>query len=326
MNTLILLLATGVANPPATPLQCAAPTAAKGDNKGGPPLVHTFDLVHAGTGTLTITKVEAGCGCLRQLLTANVLQPGETARLTIDVNTLTQPDGPNRWQIRVNYKAEAPGAQPQVGELLLQITANLSREVAVNPPQLGFSTSGVASQTITVTDTRAKPLTVLKAGVSTPHLTVEIGPREAGKGQAIIVKVSADAPVGHTDQVVTLLTDDTEYPELRVPVRLLKRAGGTVTAAPDSVAVRFAAGQTEVSTLVQLRGTDGKPVGITAAESDHPGVTVKWSPTAGPVAVVRVTVTEAAAIQPGTCKVRVRLAEPSAQEVVIPVGWTGVKK
>ncbi|MFO0825334.1 MAG: DUF1573 domain-containing protein [Gemmataceae bacterium] len=326
MNTLILLLAAGVANPPATPLQCAAPTASKGDIKGGPPLAHTFDLVHAGTGTLTITKVEAGCGCLRQLLTANVLQPGETARLTIDVNTLTQPDGPNRWQIRVNYKAEAPGAQPQVGELLLQITANLSREVAVNPPQLGFSTSGVASQTITVTDTRAKPLTVLKAGVSTPHLTVDIGPREAGKGQAIIVKVSADAPVGHTDQVVTLLTDDTEYPELRVPVRLLKRAGGTVTAAPDTVAVRFAAGQTEVSTLVQLRGTDGKPVGIAAAESDHPGVTVKWSPTAGPVAVVRVTVTEAAAVQPGTCKVRVRLAEPSGQEVVIPVGWTGLKK
>lgn len=327
MNTLMLLLAVGVANPPAAaPLQCAAPTAAKGDFKGGPPLVHTFDLVHSGNGTLTITKIEAGCGCLRQLLTANVLQPGETARLTIDVNTLTQPDGPNRWQIRVAYKLEAPAAQPQLGELLLQITATLSREVAVNPPQLGFSTTGVASQSITVTDTRAKPLTVLKAGVSSPHLSVEIGPREAGKGQIVTVKVAAETPAGHTDQVVTLLTDDTEYPELRVPVRVLKRAAGTVTAAPDAVAVRFAAGQTEVSTLVQLRGTDGKPVAVASVESDHPGVTVKWSPTAGTVAVVRVTVTAAAAAQAGSCKVRVRFAEPATQEVVIPVGWTGLKK
>src|SRR5690242_9264591 len=99
MNTLVLMLAVGVANPPPA-LHCPTPAAAKGDVKGGPPLAHTFDLTHAGTaGTLTLTKIEAGCGCLRQSLSANTLQPGETAKLTIEVNTLTQPDGPNRWQV-----------------------------------------------------------------------------------------------------------------------------------------------------------------------------------------------------------------------------------
>jgi len=327
MNTLILLLAIGVGNQPApTPLQCANPTAAKGDVKGGPPIVHTFELVHNGTGTLSITKVEAGCGCLRQALSAKVLQPGQTAGLTIDVNSLTQPDGPNRWQILVAYSVESPGVPPQTGELLLQITATLSREVSVNPPQLGFSTTGVASQALTVTDTRAKPLTVVKAGASSPHLSVEVGTREAGKGQAITVKLAADAPAGHTDEIVTLVTDDSAYPELRVPVRVLKRTAGAVAATPDSVAVRFAAGQTEVSTLVQLRAADGKSVGVAGAESDHPGVTVKWSPVSGSVAVVRVTVTESAAAQPGSCKVRVKLAEAGGPDVVIPVGWTGAKK
>ncbi|MBA4189190.1 MAG: hypothetical protein C0467_14425 [Planctomycetaceae bacterium] len=327
MNTLILLLATGVGTQPVpTPLQCATPTAAKGDIKGGPPLIHTFDLVNSGPGTLRITKVEAGCGCLRQVLTAKVLQQGEAAKLTIEVNTLTQPDGPNRWQIVVGYQTEAPGVPLQTGEQLLQITANLSREVTVNPPQLGFSTSGVASHALTVTDTRAKPLTVTKAGASSPHLAVEVGQREAGKGQTVTVKLNADAPAGHSDEIVTLLTDDPAYPELRVPVRVLKRAAGAVTATPDTVAVRFAAGQSEVSTLVQLRAADGKPVGIVAAESDHPSVTVKWSPGVGAVAVVRVTVTETAAAQAGSCKVRVKLAEAGGTEVVIPVGWTGVKK
>jgi len=297
-----------------------------GDIKGGPPLVHTFELVHKGTGTLTITKVEAGCGCLRQLLSVNTLQPGETAKLTIDVNTLTQPDGPNRWQISVGYKVESPGLPQQVGELLLQITATVSREVSVTPPQLGFSTSGVASQTLTVMDSRAKPFTVIKAGTSSPHLTAEVGPREVGKGQIITVKLAADAPAGHTDQIVTLITDDPAYPEFRVPVRVLKRGAGTVTAAPETVAVRFAAGQTEVSTLVQLRAADGKPLGVSRAESDHPGVTVKWAPGSGSVAVVRVTVTQAAAVQAGSCNVRVRLSEPDGPEVVIPVGWTGAKK
>ena len=50
--------------------------------------------------------------------------------------------------------------------------------------------------------------------------------------------------------------------------------------------MRFAAGQTEVSTLVQLRAADGKSVGIAGAESDLPGVTVKWSPGSGATAVV----------------------------------------
>src|SRR4051794_38093183 len=109
MNTLILVLAAAGANPPPAPLHCPAPVAACGEVKGGPPLAQTFELTHKGTGTLSITKVEAGCGCLRRSLSADVLRPGETAKLTVEVNTLTQPDGPNRWQVAVSYRQEAPG-------------------------------------------------------------------------------------------------------------------------------------------------------------------------------------------------------------------------
>jgi len=331
MNTLILLLAAGVGNPAAAPLVCAAPSADKGEVKGGPPLTHTFELAHRGpAGTLTITKVEAGCGCLRQLLQRPVLQPGETSALTIEVNTLTQPDGPNRWQATVGYKLETPGAPPQVGELLLQVHAKLSREVTVTPPQLGFSTAGAASQVLTLRDARGKPLTVLRAVASSPHLKVEIAPRQAepmkSATQTVTVTLAADAPEGHRDEAVVLQTDDPEYPEFRVPVRVLKRTAGAVLATPEAVAVRFAAGQEEVSTLVRLRAVDGKPLAVSSAQSDHPGVAVKWSPDRGAVAAVRVSVTDKAAAQSGSCTVRVRLAEPGAQEVVIPVAWTAVKK
>lgn len=323
MNTLICLLAVGVGHPPANePLCCPAPVAARGEVKGGPPLAHTFELIHSGAaGTLTVTRIEAGCGCLRQSLTTGVLQPGESAKLTIEVNTLTQPDGPNRWQITVGYKIDTPGTPPRTGELLLQITATLTREVSVNPPQLGFSTSGAASQVLSVSDTRSKPLVVTRAAASSPHLAVEVGPHQPGKPQSVTVKLSENAPVGQTDETITLLTNDPAYPELRVPVRVLKRPAGGVVANPDVVAMRFAPGQTELSTLVQLRATDAKAVAVAGAESDHPGVTAKWSAVAGAVAVVRITVTEAAATQPGNCTVRVKLAEPAGQEVIIPVSW-----
>src|SRR5262245_47085418 len=150
MNTLILLAATVAAPPPA--LSCANPVADRGDVKGGPPLSHTFDLTHRGpAGSLTITKVESGCGCLRQHLSAGVLQPGETTKLTVEVNTLTQPDGPNRWQAVVSYRIDVPGIPgqllppPQTGQLPLTIAANLSRDVSVTPPQVAFSCTGEAT-------------------------------------------------------------------------------------------------------------------------------------------------------------------------------------
>jgi hypothetical protein len=330
MNTLIFLAASSFTTQPIAPLYCPESLVAKGDVKGGPPLVHAFELTHRGTGTLTITRVEASCGCLRQSLSCGVLQPGEKATLTLEVNTLTQPIGHNRWQVTVGYKIETPGSPTQSGEVLLQITATVSREVVVNPPQLGFSTTGAASQTLTITDQRAKPLNVVKATTSNPHLTVEVAPRIAtaagGNSQTLTIKLAESMPAGHSDETVLMFTDDPLYPEFRVPVRVLKRLPCAVVATPETVAIRFSRDQNELSTLVQLRNAEGKPVTITSVESDHPGVTVKWSMGSGSVAVVRITVTEAAATQSGRCQVRVKLLEKTTDELVIPVAWIVMPK
>jgi hypothetical protein len=332
MNTLIFCAALATGQPPA-PAQpaafaCPAPVAARGEVKAGPPLVHTFELYNNTSGTVTILKVEAGCGCLRQALGSTTLRPGEKTGLLLEVNTLTQPDGPNRWQVVVSYKTESPGAAARAGELLLQISATLSRDIAVNPPQVAFSTTGAANQVLVVTDKRAKPLTVLKASSSAAHLTVDVAPAGAQPGQprtqAVTLKLAANAPAGHRDEIVVLYTDDSECPELRVPVRVLKREA-TVTATPSAVHLRFTDGQTVGSELVQLRAPDGKLVSIAGAESDFPGVQVKCSEGRGAVAAVRISVPAAIATQPGRCTVRVRLSEPGG-EVEIPVSWTGVKK
>jgi hypothetical protein len=326
MNTFIFLLAAGVGNPPAAPLTCAAPSAAKGDVKGGPPLLHTFELANSGASPISITKIEAGCGCVRRVLTRELLAPGETAKLTIEVNTLTQPDGPNRWQVSVAYQIEAAGKPRATGELLLQISATLSREVSVTPPQLAFSSAGAAAHTLQVGDTRGKPLTVVRAVASSPHLTAEVSAREMGKPQAIVVRLAADAPAGERDESILLQTDDPAYPELRVPVRVLKRAGAAVTAAPESITVRIAPGSADVSSLVQLRSRAGKALAIAAVESDHPAVSARWSPGEAAVAVVRITLSQTAAAKAGSATVKVKLAEPVGQELLIPVAWTVIVK
>ena len=75
MNVLFSLAVIGaLTQPPAPALHAAEPLAALGPVKAGPPVRHTFDLTHRwAAGTLTITGVEAGCGCLRQHLTVGTL-------------------------------------------------------------------------------------------------------------------------------------------------------------------------------------------------------------------------------------------------------------
>jgi hypothetical protein len=330
MNTLFFLLSVAPAAEPASPLTCAEPQALKGEVKAGPVLTHTFELTNRSGGTLTVTQVQASCGCLRRTINPEVLRPNETARLTLEVNTLTQPEGPNKWQVSVAYTIASPTSAPQPGELLLQLSATLTKEITVSPPQIAFSTSRSAEQVITVADSRERPFNIVKVISTTPDLTAELGQKSPlnprGQSQAVTIRLSEAAPAGRREEAVILVTDDPQYRELRVPVEVLKRASSGVSAAPESVSLQFTSDQTELSTLVQLRSSNGKPFNITAVEGDHPGVTAKFSITPGPVAVVRVTVTEAASAQPGTCKLKVKLAGAAEQEVTIPVSWTSGKK
>jgi hypothetical protein len=183
---------------------------------------------------------------------------------------------------------------------------------------LAFSTATGAKQTITVADSRAKPLTVTKATTTSRHLTTNV--RTAAGVQEVELVLAPESPTGETDEAVTLFTDDPEYGELRVPVRVTKRSATEVSAAPAKVNLQFAAGQTELSTLVQLRAA-GKPLTVAKVECEHPAVRVKWSEGTGPVATVRVIVSPNTA-SAGHADVRVTLSEPAGQVVTIPVAWS----
>lgn len=309
------ILALSLFAPP-SPLQCAEPTAAKGDVKCGPPLVHVFELRHAGmAGLLTITNIEAGCGCLRRHLSATVLKPGDAAQLTVEVNTLTQPEGPNRWGLRISYRLDDG---PATGALDLAISGKVVREISLAPPQLALSTTGEVVRTLTLTDRRLKPLTLTRAESTSPHLTATIAPRRDAE-TTITLTLAAAAPAGVRDEAVVLYSDDPEYPEFRVPVRVEKRAAGAAVVVPDAVALRFAAGEKAASALVQVRNPAGKDVAIEKVESDHPSVTAKSSTTRGPVAAIRVMVAAGSA---GRTDLRIHLAEPPGQLVILPVSWT----
>lgn len=323
--TLTLALALAALGPAAdvpAPLQATAASVDLGEVKSGPAHSHTFELKNAGTAALTVRDVLAGCGCSKVELSARELKPGDTAKLTVTTNTLTQPEGAVTWPIGVVYRTQVDG-QSFDGRLELKLTAKMVREVSVTPPLLAVSTAGGVTQTLKMEDRRAKPLTVTKAECSSKEITAEVKAAKTADGrttQEVVVTVGEGLAVGTHAETVTLRTDDPTCPLLEVPVRVHKRAADGVTATPAAASVRFATSQAEASGLVQLRG-GGKQVSIKSVECSTPGVTVKFSEDPGPVATVRVVVTAAKAGASGTAEVTVTLTEPTATKIVIPVTW-----
>lgn len=325
MNAILpLVVLAAVPGQPAAPaavLRAAAPAADKGEVMSGPPLTHTFELTHSGTaGVLSLTGIEAGCGCLRAEATPRVLNPGDTAKVTVTVNTLTQPEGPVTWTGSVKYAVDN-GPQREVN---VKLTAKLVREIAVTPPMLAVSTTGAVRQVITVTDRRAAPLTVSKAVATNPAFAVEVKAVDTPPGgirkQEIVLTVSADLPAGTHEDTVVLTTGDPACPELRIPVRVLKRAAGELAATPDALSIRLNAKQAETSAAAVIRA-EGKVVAIQKVDCAKAGVTVRHSEGSGPVATVRVVVNPATAGAAGATEVVVTLAEPPGKTVIIPVTW-----
>ena len=161
MNPMIAFLLAGAtaAAPADAPLRPAA--ADRGEVKAGPVLAHTFTLTHRGAGKLTVTGVTGGCGCIRADVARRDLSPGESTELAVEVNTLTQPEGPNAWRVVVRYQVEPPAAAappgglppPRVPEAFtaeFRLNATLVREVAVTPPAVAISAAGEAVQTLLV--------------------------------------------------------------------------------------------------------------------------------------------------------------------------------
>ena len=304
----------------------------RGEVRTGSQLVQTFDVHYRGeSGTLSITAIETPCGCLKPSASKSLLRAGEKSIITVTVNTLTQPAALHTWRVKVRYRVlpdaglpQPPDVQPDA-ELELKLSATLLREITVTPPMIALSTTVEATQTVVVTDHRAKSLAVLTATTTSPHLTATIAPGTVGNGVRAIpiaIHLKDTYPTGQNDETVVLTTDDPLYPELRVPIRVLKRKAGAIVPSPDSVEVRVPKSLEESSTLLQLRAPNRGAIRVTKIECDHPAIRTRFAPDAALAITVRVIASrEGAQQQNGQATLYITFAEPAGETLAITVSW-----
>jgi hypothetical protein len=315
-------------------LECAEPTVRAGDVRSGTALAHDFHLVNRGSLPVEVTDVHATCGCLAPKLDRRQVPAGREAILHVEINTLTQPAGAHTWMIRVTYRE---GDRP--GELDLVLGAKIISEISVLPPALTLfmqaSTTAASDpaadaalgHAITVHDRRPRPLAVTAVQPSTPHLRVRVGePRQDPAGgwtRSIQVEVAADCPAGRHDAVLRILADDATYPELNVPVTIVKRSPTEVRAAPDAVTLFGAAKEPLPAHIVLLSAPGDQEVAIEHIECDNPAVQCHWASGPGNRATLKFRI-DAARLRGNALRteVRVHLTRPTLQTVTIPVTCT----
>jgi Protein of unknown function (DUF1573) len=301
--------------------QAREPVVDRGEIKAGAALTQRFELVNRGSETVTIVDISVGCGCQKHHLSRKEVPPSESAELLMDVNTLPQSAGPNAWIATVKY---VEGRQA-VKEMQLRIQARVVREITVEPVSLFLSIDKETTHPVTVTDGRAKPLTVTAARCDSPHVKTQLGAKTAtGNGaqsQQVLITILATAPAGHSAATLLLITDDAEYRELRVPIVVSRKTPGQVDASPEQIDLRLAHGQTAASGLVRLRDPDDRPVIVDRIESDQSIVRCKWAAGPGAMATLRVGVETGGNAASGSGAVTVYVKEPKPQVLVIPISW-----
>ncbi|MBO0698555.1 MAG: DUF1573 domain-containing protein [Zavarzinella sp.] len=306
------------------PLAIDPPAVDRGELPANKPLVQTFRLKNTGPVSLTITEVDGACGCFRHSLAAKQIPPGESTELTLGINLLTQPEGPNTWKVVVRYKTDATPST--TGDEVIRLAAKVKKDVTVEPVALLLSAEGEITGTLTVIDRRGKPLTVTGVRLGLRGVRAEVKPAADAAGrrtQKVELTVSDACPAGQYADEVCIDTDDPDCRELRIPLRVIKKAPATgVQVAPGSVTLRFAKDQATASSLVRLKDANDREVVVDKAESDHPAIACKWASGPGAMATLRVTVDLNKAKAAGVGVVTVRVKGPTAETLIIPVSWT----
>ncbi|MGH7225891.1 MAG: DUF1573 domain-containing protein, partial [Gemmataceae bacterium] len=300
-------------------LECAQPLVDKGEVRSGLSLRHRFTVVNQGSAAINIIEARPSCGCLSPKLDKCYLQPGESAELVLEINTLTQPDGINSWRVTMRYSDNGVEC-----ELPLYVRARVVAEISVEPPSLAIYTDRAISHEIIVIDRRVEPLMIRAVPVSSPYVRTKLGELSrdgAGRWRRVIhVEVLAECPEGRHEETLRICTSDPLYVELKVPFTIVKSARHAVNATPSAVVLSAPPGQPLPSRMVQLNAVDDSEVHIDSIESDGAAIECRWAQGPGTAASLKIRV-DGQKIPGDRMRgiVHVHLSKPAKETIDIPV-------
>jgi len=293
------------------------PTFDAGTVYTGKPLSQAFAFVNTGTTPVTILDAKASCACLKPKFPAGPILPGQQGTVVMEVHTLGQLAGPASWGIQVKYRAGA-----QDGEAKLVLQAQLVAEVTAEPAALQLLVSKALVSKVTIKT--HVPLHVRSVQTSSPHLKAQFGPTFKLNAMSVFHPINLEVlesyPEGRYDEIVSVYTNNPAYPELKIPVSIVKVSRQRVTATPGTVELHGTVGQPVPARIVLLRDAENDKVLVERATADHPALSCTWAAGPGYLATVKVQVDHKKLDHAGVRgTVQVEVSRPTPHTVTIPV-------
>ena len=171
--------------------------------------------------TVKIKELRPSCGCLNPQLPKKSYEPGETGEFFLRVRAATEQPGSKEYYCDVVYEDTQPRETRITFKLILP-----EKKISVEPRALVFYQPNAEPTTrdITVTDYRNGHLELLGAESSSNLAHVAIGETQIGpqgmRHNKVRITVT-QVPAGTHDSLITIFTDDPEFPELKVPIRIV---------------------------------------------------------------------------------------------------------
>ena len=257
-------------------------------------LVHKLTITNIYDVPMQVIDVRKSCTCLDATAPQQVLQPHDTAELTLVMNA-GKFTGANSQSFFVTF-----GPQ-YVSTAVIRVSANSRSDVTLSPGQVNFGVVALGSkpsQTVSVKYT-GKQKDWKITGVVAPTGPIDVQVKDNGRGLlgfsspdfTITVSLKEGAAPGAINEPVSLKTNDSTAPVVQLSVTGTVQAPVTVSPATVSFgSVKI--GQT-MEAKVMVRAT--KAFTVTPLPLTTDGVSVEPFPVAGPVQIVTVKFTPKAA-------------------------------
>jgi hypothetical protein len=213
---------------------------------------------------------------------------------------------------------------PNPRTIRLSVVMDLHSDVTVTPSHVLIYTNGgrALQQTVTVRDARPRRLKIEELEASSKRIKPMLRPAKDDPAvQQVVLNIAADYPVGQTEEVIAVTTNDPEYPSFEIPVLVIRSA--RVRCLPDKLSIRASETAPVVERTLILSDREKQPIQVASATCEVPGVRLEWDDNGGQHARVQVriepdklTAWTSASKRP---EVKIRLSAPEAMDLVVPI-------
>ncbi|MFI4850446.1 DUF1573 domain-containing protein [Gimesia chilikensis] len=178
-----------------------------------------FRFKNLSDQTVTVKELIPSCGCLQPHLEKRVYEPHESGEFILKMETAGE--SPGQKELFVDFKYE--DTMERVARLTFKVELPI-RRLVVKPKALVIYqfTPGRTVHPVTVSDYRGgKDFEITSVKSTSKYAKVELGALENNDGlrqQKVDVIVEDLVPPGKHDGLVVIKTNDTDFPELYVPL------------------------------------------------------------------------------------------------------------